>query len=502
MINKKNFPGLDGFVWWTGIVEDRKDPLKCGRVLVRCFAWHTDNKEMVPTESLLWAQPIFATNASNDTYVAKEGDAVFGFFIDGDSAQMPFFFGRFPDIPEKLYPKEKGFSDPGTMLAERPVKVASRTMIDGEGVTYANDSAKRYPNPTNKPTTSRLARNEDLEETPIIFVKQNILKGIETAAGRTWDETDPEYGAQYPYNNSKESESGHYFDMDDTKQKERVTLMHRVGTMHEIRSSSSTHRKDLKNSINVVHGSEVKNVRGNLWTTTERWTRYRSKGRTLVEINADAKINVGGSLNLNVGKDLIIQVGGRIFIGAEGALTPIATEGCGDGDKITVYSEVAQSVPPEAITLYSPLGVGAHPIFFTESIINTIISTTDIIYSTGVYSLSELNPEKVDFDDPEEIDIKEINAKCIRKSNSKDSFEEKMKQWLDKITAPTGGGAGAKWCYKLADGTQGCISTHHATSDQEILDYFVCLGAVSATGHENSTNVTTNYDLSGMTCKL
>lgn len=96
MINKKNFPGLDGFVWWTGIVEGRKDPLKLGRVQVRIFGWHTGIKQMIPSENLLWAQPIFPGNSSNETYCPKEGDAIFGFYIDGDSAQYPFYFGRSP----------------------------------------------------------------------------------------------------------------------------------------------------------------------------------------------------------------------------------------------------------------------------------------------------------------------------------------------------------------------------------------------------------------------
>ena len=30
------FMGMDGFVWFTGVVEDRNDPSKLGRVKVRC----------------------------------------------------------------------------------------------------------------------------------------------------------------------------------------------------------------------------------------------------------------------------------------------------------------------------------------------------------------------------------------------------------------------------------------------------------------------------------
>ena len=110
---RKDFAGKNGFIWWVGIIENRVDPMCIGRCQVRIFGWHTENKQMIESENLLWAQPIFAANASNETYCPKEGDAVFGFYIDGKDAQQPYIFGRFPDKPEKIYPESKGFADPG-----------------------------------------------------------------------------------------------------------------------------------------------------------------------------------------------------------------------------------------------------------------------------------------------------------------------------------------------------------------------------------------------------
>ena len=37
------FMGLDGFVWFTGVVEDRNDPDALGRVRVRCLGFHTED---------------------------------------------------------------------------------------------------------------------------------------------------------------------------------------------------------------------------------------------------------------------------------------------------------------------------------------------------------------------------------------------------------------------------------------------------------------------------
>ena len=39
----KHFMGEDGFVWFTGVVEDRNDPSSLGRVRVRCVGFHTDD---------------------------------------------------------------------------------------------------------------------------------------------------------------------------------------------------------------------------------------------------------------------------------------------------------------------------------------------------------------------------------------------------------------------------------------------------------------------------
>ena len=52
------FMGMDGFVWFTGVVEDRNDPSKLGRVKVRCLGLHTESLVDLPTEDLPWAMVV------------------------------------------------------------------------------------------------------------------------------------------------------------------------------------------------------------------------------------------------------------------------------------------------------------------------------------------------------------------------------------------------------------------------------------------------------------
>ena len=59
-----NFLGKNNFIWFNGVVEDRQDPQKLGRLRVRCVGIHTDNKEELPTADLPWSQLIHPITSS------------------------------------------------------------------------------------------------------------------------------------------------------------------------------------------------------------------------------------------------------------------------------------------------------------------------------------------------------------------------------------------------------------------------------------------------------
>ena len=58
----KEYLGLGGFVWFFGVVEDIMDPLKVGRVRVRCYDWHPSDKSSLPTDQIPWAQVLMPAN--------------------------------------------------------------------------------------------------------------------------------------------------------------------------------------------------------------------------------------------------------------------------------------------------------------------------------------------------------------------------------------------------------------------------------------------------------
>jgi len=93
-----NFAGKNGFIWWVGVVESRVDPLALGRCQVRIIGWHSINKQLVPTEDLPWAHPMYPLNNSKSFSSPRINDWVVGFFLDGENAQQPVMMGVIPGI--------------------------------------------------------------------------------------------------------------------------------------------------------------------------------------------------------------------------------------------------------------------------------------------------------------------------------------------------------------------------------------------------------------------
>jgi len=120
------------FSWFTGVVEDIIDPQQMGRVRVRCFGYHTDNKADIPTKSLPWAlvmTPIQSASMSGIGISATgvlQGSWVIGFFRDGPSAQDPIVLGTIPSISTGGDPT-KGFSDPDNVYPTKPGQIDTPT---------------------------------------------------------------------------------------------------------------------------------------------------------------------------------------------------------------------------------------------------------------------------------------------------------------------------------------------------------------------------------------
>ena len=98
--------GAEGFFWWFGVVEDRDDPQKLGRVKVRVHNFHGD-KIKTPTADLQWAFIIMQPTSASYQKTGLSptglmvGSTVVGFFADGGEGQMPMILGSLPGIEDK-----------------------------------------------------------------------------------------------------------------------------------------------------------------------------------------------------------------------------------------------------------------------------------------------------------------------------------------------------------------------------------------------------------------
>lgn len=112
---KRNFVGKDGFIWWIGQVASEEkwnsnipgnrvespDDIKGfgDRYRVRILGYHTDNSLELTDDDLPWASvmlPVTAgsgSGASSQSPQIRQGNFVFGFFLDGEDAQQPIIMG-------------------------------------------------------------------------------------------------------------------------------------------------------------------------------------------------------------------------------------------------------------------------------------------------------------------------------------------------------------------------------------------------------------------------
>lgn len=90
--------------FYTGVIEDVNDPMKLGRCRVRVFGLHTDDKNLIPTEALPWAQTMQPTTSASISGVGTSatgllpGSWVVLFFHDSDK-QYPVIMGSFHGFP-------------------------------------------------------------------------------------------------------------------------------------------------------------------------------------------------------------------------------------------------------------------------------------------------------------------------------------------------------------------------------------------------------------------
>ena len=291
--------GQDGFTWFIGVVEDRQDPKKAGRVRVRCLGYHSAKKDDIPTEDLPWASIMMPVTAGGNSGIGTsshfliEGTWVVGFFRD-PAKQEPVIMGALPGV---------NTSDTTNFT------IASSSATGGQSISGGfKDPNGKYPTELylNKPDTNLLAQ-ESTDTHPSRSIK-DAKDSWSTASGSAEQPASTQTSAKYPTNHVFETETGHYVEFDDTAGNERIHLYHKMGTFIEIDSAGNMIIKTVGNVTNIVAGNMDTYVKGNYSVSAGGNIDIYAKGNLTEKVDGNVKITVKGNVESAITGSLTEEV--------------------------------------------------------------------------------------------------------------------------------------------------------------------------------------------------
>ncbi len=252
------------FIWFTGVVEDIQDPKELGRVRVRCYGYHSDRQDEIPTVSLPWAcvmNPIQSPSHSKIGHSATgilNGTWVVGFFRDGHTAQDPVIMGTIPSQSTVAADTTKGFSDPSGIY---PI---------------INENTNDQP----------LQATKEYKTAPSYIQRESLIGIGNTKKSTHVPITFPSISDKpvYPNNKVITTPKGHVFEVDDSDNAERLLDYHCTGTFNEIRANGD--------SLTIINGDNYRLVVSG--------ENVRIQGACNVHIDGNANTHVKGDYNITV----------------------------------------------------------------------------------------------------------------------------------------------------------------------------------------------------------
>jgi len=299
----KNFMGKDGFQWFVGVVEDRQDPKKLGRVRVRCLGYHSENISDLPTSDLPWAHPMNPVTSATVSGLGQtplgmvEGTWVVGFFQDADEAQQPIIIGTLPGVPSSLPTKGagKGFQD--RLNANYPKY--TETDVNRLAVNDAD-------NPHPSLTIRKADRATNIGRADFNPVDLNLANSVPLQLagddGKNFNEPETTYKSQYPYNHVYESEAGHIVEIDDTPNSERIHERHSTGTGYEINEFGDKVQRVKRDNYEIISNDHFAHIKGTHNTTVDGGVRVFVNANATADSNYTIQVGRNANVNIQVDK--------------------------------------------------------------------------------------------------------------------------------------------------------------------------------------------------------
>jgi len=290
--------GFRNPLWFVGVVEYRHDASNDGRVKVRAFGIHNEDKTEMPTDDLPWAIVIDGTYGASSS-IPDDGEWVFGFFMDGADAQHPMILGRIPGINLQLPPE-----------AGAPNEVSMIPM----------SSIHKY----GKPPLHRAMGGEDAEIGQATLQQAAKKNDIESATGETWSEPPiitPEKNLDNRIYTSKNDNNFVVLSDSEDGDGTYILVSHSSGSVIQIdgqgtvfiKSFGDTYNSSEGFTMNSTENDHVTNVGGDYLLKVER-------GSGKIWINGDLDIEcenfnvtARGTANINAAVSTNIS-GGKVGI--------------------------------------------------------------------------------------------------------------------------------------------------------------------------------------------
>lgn len=257
--------GQEGFIWFVGVVEDRNDPLKLGRVRVRIYNVHSLNTSVLPTDSLPWATILMPPFSASNNQVGLSptgltvGSTVVGFFMDGLDNNFPVVFGTFHGIPDI---------------------------------------------------------NNNLHDVPEQAREVNNLT-------KDFDAREPAsaYNSKYPFNKVFKTERGHIIEIDDTPDNERIHVYHKSGTYTEINKEGRKVDKVVDKHFEIIFKDQTIHIRGKQDILIDGNQTVNIKGQQDVVIDGNQTVNAKGNQTVTVDGRQTVNVKSNANITVDGSFT-------------------------------------------------------------------------------------------------------------------------------------------------------------------------------------
>ena len=174
--------------FYTGVVENREDPLKLGRCQVRIVGLHSENKINLPTKHLPWAIPIQPVISASMNGIGwspvgpVNGTWVLIGFTDADE-QMPIIFGTIGGIPqskkaEHVFDETDGdmfVNDGGVVFSSSGAPAYSGTGIP---ITVGSSEASAKPPASAAPSTAAAQPKLTEQKIPNAASETSLKKDI------------------------------------------------------------------------------------------------------------------------------------------------------------------------------------------------------------------------------------------------------------------------------------------------------------------------------------